>query len=183
MAKAGIAPSLQPPHKHRKAQGLRWVKGHWSQTHVCNLGCPAAPGYNHPSPPNSRPSPPKLMLGVAIHHISHTLPFSQPFAVCQLGCSAFWEQSKAARLHLRAGWSFPNQPLRNLLHPEPQASQGLCKHLSFTALGAASSHCEVPSSLGVPGKSLTKQNTIELIIWLGAVTLLSKNECVIAFID
>lgn len=50
--------------------------------------------------------------------------FSQQFSVYQLSCSAFWEQNKAARLCLWAGWTFPNQPLRNLLHPEPQANKG-----------------------------------------------------------
>lgn len=174
MAKTGVA----PPQKHGKAQGLGWVKGHWSQTHVCNLCYSAAFCYNHPSLPTHSPLLPNYAGCCQTPHQPH--PSSPSLTVCQLGCSAFGEQSKAARLHLWAGWSFPDKPLRNVLDPEPQASQGLCKHLSFTALGATSSRCEVPSSLSVSGKSLTKHS---MITWLGVVTLLPKNECVTAFIN
>lgn len=83
MAKTGVA----PPHEHGKAQGLGRVKGHWSQTHVCNLCCSAAFCYNHPSLPNSQPSSPKLMLSAVRHHISHILPLLP--AVCCLPARLF----------------------------------------------------------------------------------------------
>lgn len=63
-----------------------------------------------------------------------------------------------------------------MLHPDLQASQGPCKHLSLTGL------CAIPSCHQVE-MSLTKQNMIDLLIWLGIVILMSKNACIIVVID
>lgn len=62
---------------------------------------------------------------------------SQPFAVCQLSCAAFWEQSKSSQAAPPSWLIIPKAAFKEPAPPrEPQASQGLCKHLFFIAVGA-----------------------------------------------
>lgn len=105
--KAGAAPSLLPPHKHRKAQKGR-VKGHWSQTHVWNLCCPAAFCYNHPSLPNSQPSSPECCWVLSDTTSAH--PASPP------GHLLF---ASSAVLHLGAKQSSQAAPPSWLIIPKP----------------------------------------------------------------
>lgn len=115
--------------------------------------------YNHSSLPSTQPFFSPNWCWALSNTTPHTsCIFSQPFAIRQLSSSAFREQSKTARLHLWAGWLFLNKALRNTLHPDPQASQGLCKHLSFAALCATASHRQVsvvPSSLWVDARKVS----------------------------
>lgn len=89
MAKTGVA----PPQKHGKAQGLGWVKGHWSQTHVCNLCYSAAFCYNHPSLPTHSPLLPNWCW-VLSDTTSATSIFSQPYCLpARLFCISRAKQS------------------------------------------------------------------------------------------
>lgn len=110
--------------------------------------------YNHPSPPSPQPFFPQTDAE-RCQTPHQTYPAPSRNLLLPAGSAVLHFRSKAKQLDriFGAGRLFLNKTLRNTLHPDPQASQGLCKHLFFTGLCAISSPCQVSV---VPSLSLSR---------------------------